>query len=492
MLTSTLLLQVGGQEELLGELTENWTTLTEGFEAIDQAGYLAHVEDGMVEELEQLLQQYYTAQTQVVELVTAGEYTQALQLFIGELLPEGQQVDDLMVELIDAHSSQGQEMLNRLGAGTRTDMWVLGGFMAAAAVCCLVITFKMSNSISKSVDGLFSGMEGLRNGQLSTRVAVLSQDDFGKIAQWFNESCETLDRYVSHVNTAMEEIAAGRLVYDDTLTFQGDFHTMQQAIRHMVDQENQLIQVVQSTAQQVTDASGQVSAAAQGLAQGATQQASSVEELSAAVAELSQRMKSAVQDAASTSASAEQAGELAMRTNEKMKRMLESMEQIDTASERVGDIVKSIGDIAFQTNLLALNAAVEAARAGTAGKGFAVVADAVRNLAVKCSQEAAETAQLVQSTLKAVAQGRELAGEAAQLIHSTTDASAQSVKLTGQVLELLDGQSTALAQISLGLEQISAVVQNNSATSQQSAAAAQELYAQAEQLAHHVQSFTLS
>lgn len=415
----------------------------------------------------------------------------AVSRFTQELLVAGEAVDGMVQQIIAAQELAGQEMLNRLGATTSQVMILLGGFALFALIYSLVVTIRMSASIGQSVQGLMDGMESLRSGVLSTRIPVRSLDDLGRISQKFNETCEALDTCVSHVNATMEQVAAGRLVYDDTTVFQGDFLTMQQSIVRMIEQENQLIRLVQSTTEQVSSAAGQVSAAAQNLAQGATEQASSVEELSAAVSDFSTRMTAAVEDAAATSRKAGEAGELTEQTNEKMDQMLEAMAQIYAASQEMGRVVQSIENIAFQTNLLALNAAVEAARAGSSGKGFAVIADTVRHLAIKSSEEAKETARLLQSTQSAVDLGRELAADAAGLLRDTAGAAEESAASTARVLSALTEQTAALEQIDSGLEQISAVIQNNSASSQESAAASQELHAQASELERHVRVFSL-
>lgn len=382
-------------------------------------------------------------------------------------------------------------MLVNLGHGTLRIMIILAICTLLALVYSIIISQKMSSSINQAVQGLLNGMEGLGAGKLGTRVDVLSQDDFGHIAETFNRTCQLLDGYVSHVNHTMSQIASGRLVYDDDLVFQGDFLTMQQSIMRMVQQQNQLIRLVQNTTEQVTSASEQVSASAQSLAQGSTEQSGSVQELTSSFSIFSQQMSAAVEDAAATSEKAEQAGKLTKAADEKMQQMLSAMDEINTASHEMEQIAHSIEGIASQTNLLALNAAVEAARAGSAGKGFGVIADTVRHLAIKSSEEAQKTSHLLQSALTAVSTGKDLASDAADLLHHTYTASRQSVQSTAKVLDVLTSQFSELEQIHTGLEQISAVIQANSAAAEESAAASEELYAQSTALEQHVRIFSL-
>ena len=120
-----------------------------------------------------------------------------------------------------------------------------------------------------------------------------------------------------------------------------------------------------------------------------------------------------------------------------------------------------------------------------------MVADEVRNLASKSSAAAKTTAELIESSIKAVAMGTQLADSTAQSLLKAVEGVRMAADKVDLIAEAAERQSNAIEQVTVGVDQISTVVQTNSATAVESASASQELSNQAAMLKNLVAKFIL-
>jgi methyl-accepting chemotaxis protein len=349
----------------------------------------------------------------------------------------------------------------------------------AASIVARLVSSKITNPIKACAERL----ELLSNGDLRTDVPkTKSKDETGLLLNSMEVTVERLNTIINDITYHLGKIAEGDFTTTVDAEYEGDLVEINVSIKKIIEFLNDITGQIDESAEQVASGSEQIAYGAQALSQGATDQAGSIEELAATINEITEQINQSAMNAEKAKKVSDESSIEVENGSKQINSMMIAMDEINETSIKIGKIIKTIEDIAFQTNILALNAAVEAARAGSAGKGFAVVADEVRNLASKSAEAAAETTQLIESSLKAVTNGVNIAGYTENSLKAIVEKTEMTAVLIDEIVETSKQQALAATQVKLGTEQISRVVQTNSATAEESAAASEELSSQAQVL----------
>jgi len=407
-------------------------------------------DDAVREEFDKLLQgiqAFREIRDEIIEHIQANEMDQAHDLFTGNYAHElvgG--IQEAMDSIFDLHTSRAQESAQTNATRANIATIIMLGIIVSSIMVAIGVGIFNARIISRPINEMVEVAEKLAANDLNVHIETDTKDEVGTLARAFRRMADNLNEFMTHVQNAAEQVAAGAL--------------------------------------QVSDASVAIS-------DGATEQASAIEELTTSLEEISSQTRLNAQKANQANELAENAKKNAAQGNDQMQEMLLAMDEINVSSGNIYKIIKVIDDLAFQTNILALNAAVEAARAGQQGKGFAVVAEEVRTLAARSANAAKETAELIESSIKKVEVGTRIAKDTAEALNRIVEEVERVAGLVNDIAVASNEQATGIEQINQGIAQVSEVVQTNSATSEEGAAASEELSGQAALLKEMVSRFKL-
>ena len=260
-------------------------------------------------------------------------------------------------------------------------------------------------------------------------------------------------------------------------------------VRIQVEESRSMAEKQQQTVSRVAEVAKHLDNSADGMLDIAHRITASAEEQAGTISEIHMNIERFAGQTEECFAASEDAHNAAVRSvemleknNETMGQMIRAMDHLNDTSARIGTIIKTIEDISFQTNILALNAAVEAARAGAAGKGFAVVADEVRNLAGKSAEAAKNTADLINASIEAVAEGTQYARAATGHIGEILKCSEESEAHAKRIAELTREQQVNVHEIKTQMAAISDTVTASAQTASESAEMARALSEDVDQM----------
>ncbi|TXZ04206.1 methyl-accepting chemotaxis protein [Vibrio cholerae] len=312
--------------------------------------------------------------------------------------------------------------------------WAISSFKVLIIIALLVLLLLgwiLVNQILSPIQRLQERVTDISegNGDLTLRVNITTQDEFGELGKSFDKFIEKIQNLIADITQSTN------LAKTEAVDLSATFKVTAEAVNKQTFEVN----TISNATTAMTAISSQVISGAR---------------------EISQSVLNIDKNAQSTLSNVRQA---AQSVNELVAEVTQGTETINSLKNHVTSIEPVLADIngiAEQTNLLALNAAIEAARAGEQGRGFAVVADEVRSLATR-TQGSTNTIQ------QSITQLRSSADESVRVINNSMLKGTQTTEITSQAEESLHQVAIEISRLTQMNQQTSDAIthQEQSVTS---------------------------
>ncbi|MFA6015244.1 MAG: methyl-accepting chemotaxis protein [Gallionellaceae bacterium] len=415
-------------EKYIKEIADNSEVVSKAFEVYVATGLSA--EDQVIfDKLVEVRKQYVEGALKPgVEMLKKGDFAQ-LSIHLDEKVrPLYYAYKEELEQLIDLQEKEAKDSNEEADASFHTMRNISIGLLLLGAAMGIALAYSIIAGVSRSTGDMRDAMtRTASDGDLSRRVPIHGDDEIAHSAKAYNSLLDSFMQVIRLVHSSADSVT--------------------------------------NTAAQLSTASSQITSGSQAQSEAAASTAAAVEEMTVSISSVSENTngvrKLSEQSLSKTREGNRSTGEMirdVSQVESTVNQIASSVSEFINSARTIASMTQQVKDIADQTNLLALNAAIEAARAGEQGRGFAVVADEVRKLAEKSAQSANEIDRITQSLEQQSTSVEKSVQEGLKSLQSTQ----RHVDLVSSILEQA---GIAVEQSSAGVNDIASAVSEQSLAS---------------------------
>ena len=369
-----------------------------------------------------------------------------------------------------------------------------------SACVSAIASARLRRQIVEPLEALVESSRAISDGDLSRRVLVSTQDEFGSLAETFNHMTAGLRNLVDQARQSIRELASvsrglqerGAGLFRESRRQAGATGEVGHSVSRMITSirdVNTSVEQLAETSHETSTSILEMDVSISEIASNMDQLTSAIDNASAAVTQLTSNIDEIVGDVQRLHAAADlsagrvreltssvaqiaaNAGESHALSESSRKEASQGMAAVSDTIEAMGEISSSFGHlrqrvarladksesidevvqvitgVAEQTGLLSLNAAIIAAQAGEHGTAFSVVADQVSALADRTRRSAHEIADLIDAIKEDTTAAVHAMQEGAAKVERGVERSHAAGEVLGQIIEKTEVSTNRVREI---------------------------------------------
>ncbi len=288
-------------------------------------------------------------------------------------------------------------------------------------VLLAIETFFVNRYINEPIGKISNNIKNFDN-DLTKKITVITDDEIGELAKWFNSYIDKLHDVIKNVSDASTDINSGVSECSAAVERQATISTEQSAA----------VAEITSTMEEFSASSTQIADHAKSVVDIASKTWENTKRGAGAVESVLMKMSDITVDS---------------------QKSIHEIVELGRKSREITKVMEIINAIADQTKLIAFNAALEASSAGEAGKRFGVVAVEIRRLADSVMESTGDIESKINEIQEAINRLVIASEKGAKGIEEGMDYSNQTAGILAGIVNDAQATTDAAKQISLSTQQ---------------------------------------
>jgi methyl-accepting chemotaxis protein len=333
--------------------------------------------------------------------------------------------------------------------GTLRNIVLFGGIISLLLLTA--VTFLILRKVSKPLTSMTAVLEDISQGEgdLTARINVDGQDEFGLMATHFNDFTGKLHDMIAELKSVGNSSRdMGESLSVNITQISASTAEMASTIKALDDYVETQTKRVSSAGEEIVQIKGQISQVNSSLGQ----EEEVLEASSAAVTEMLASLGNLTRISTEKRVLINELADRARQGGSAMKETAEDIRDISGSVETIMTLAEVINGISDQINLLSMNAAIEAAHAGDSGKGFAVVADEIRKLADTTGEQTASISHSISGIASKIMKSGESSQKTEESINYITQRIDELTQVFNEIIGSLEEMTSGSSEITHSLE----------------------------------------